>query len=116
MKKFIDLDIDEIDKIGSFWEFDDAYTAPINGFKDVHDYYKKSSSKQYLKDIKTDTLIINALDDPFMSSDIIPTKKEISKHIRLEIYPHGGHVGFVSGTVIEPIYWLENRIEEFMSE
>lgn len=110
MHSLIDLTQDDIQKLNSFWEFDDAYTAPIHGFKNAIDYYKKSSSKQFLKNIQTNTLIINALDDPFMSHDIIPCESELSQYIELELYPHGGHVGFVSGTIFKPKYWLEDRI------
>jgi predicted alpha/beta-fold hydrolase len=115
MEKFLDLKKENIDKINSFWEFDDLYTAPIHGFKNAKDYYQKSSSKQYLKYIKTDTLIIHAKDDPFMGKDVIPTNNELSKDITFELYPHGGHVGFVSGTIFKPIYWLEERIIEFFT-
>ncbi len=110
MQSLIGLKREDINKLNSFWDFDDAYTAPIHGFKNATDYYQKSSSKQFLKDIKTNTLIINALDDPFMSQDIIPKKNELSQHTKLELYLHGGHVGFVGGTIFRPQYWIEDRI------
>ena len=40
-------------------------------------------------------------------------KKEVSKKVNLEIYPHGGHVGFVSGSLFMPDYWLEKRISQY---
>ena len=116
MKKLIGIDEDEVKKLKNFWEFDVAYTAPIHGFKSAQDYYTKSSAKQYLKDIKTDTLLIQALDDPFMSPAVLPQKEEISDKLSLELYKHGGHVGFISGTIFKPQYWLEQRIlSYFMS-
>jgi predicted alpha/beta-fold hydrolase len=115
MKSLIGIDKNEVENLNSFWKFDDAYTAPIHGFDSAKDYYKKSSSKQFLKDIKTDTLIIHALDDPFMTPDILPTKEELSDKVHLEVYPHGGHVGFVSKSVFSPTYWLDERILNFFN-
>lgn len=110
MQTLINLKKEDVKKIKNIWEFDDLYTAKIHGFGTAKEYYKRSSAKQYLKNIKTPTLILHAIDDPFMSKEILPNKDEISDSIELEISDHGGHVGFVSGTLWNPIYWLENRI------
>jgi predicted alpha/beta-fold hydrolase len=94
-----------------FWIFDHEVTARLNGFKDVHDYYQLSSSRQYLKLIKTPTLILHAKDDPFMNPQTPPTENELSDHITLELSAHGGHVGFVSGrNPFKMKYWLEERV------
>jgi predicted alpha/beta-fold hydrolase len=114
INSLINFKKEDIHKIKTLWEFDDIYTAKIHGFGTAKEYYKRSSAKQYLKDIKTKTLIIHASDDPFMTEKILPTKDEISTNIILEVYPNGGHVGFVSGTLFKPKYWLEERIVEFL--
>jgi len=116
MKSLINLDKKDVKKLSSFWEFDDAYTAPIHGFNSAKEYYKKSSSKQFLKHIKTNTLIIHSLDDPFMTPKILPNKSEISSNIELEVYPHGGHVGFIEGTLFKPKYWLEERVVKYFNK
>jgi predicted alpha/beta-fold hydrolase len=116
MKKYINLDEKQVLKLRTFWEFDNAYTAPIHGFKSAKDYYQRSSAKQFLKEIQTKTLIIHALDDPFMTPDILPKSDEISDFIEMELYPHGGHVGFISGTVLKPEYWLDKRISDYFSK
>jgi len=110
MKSLIGIDEEGVKKLKNFWEFDDVYTAPIHGFSSAKDYYEKSSSKQYLKTITTDTLILHSLDDPFMTAEVLPNEDEISLHVELEVYPHGGHVGFVSESFYKPKYWLEDRI------
>ncbi|RLA69060.1 MAG: hydrolase, partial [Epsilonproteobacteria bacterium] len=92
MQSHIGIDEEHVKKLKTFWEFDDVYTAPIHGFYSAADYYKKSSAKQFLKAIETETLIIQALDDPFMTPEILPEEDEISKSVQLELYPHGGHV------------------------
>ncbi len=115
MQALIGINEEEVQKLNTFWEFDDVYTAPIHGFKDAKDYYEKSSSKQFLKDIKTDTLIIHAHDDPFMTPEILPKESELSTSVKLELYPNGGHVGFVGGSLFKPNYWLEERIVNYFS-
>ena len=116
MEQLIGLKEEDIDKLKNFWEFDEAYTAKINGFASAEDYYTKSSSKQYLKKITIPTLIIHAKDDPFMTKAVIPSKEEISKSVQLEISENGGHVGFVSGSLFHPRYWLDERIVEYFQE
>ena len=113
LEKLINLKQDAIKNIQTIKEFDELYTAPIHGFASADDYYMKCSSKQFLKDIKTPTLIIHAKDDPFMSTDILPQQNEISKYITLEISENGGHVGFIQGNLFKPIYWLEKRITKY---
>jgi len=113
MKKYISLNKDDIKKLKTFWAFDNAYTAPIHSFSSAQDYYTKSSSRQFLKFITIPTLIIHAKDDPFMPSSILPKHSEISSAITLEISKYGGHVGFVSGSLFHPKYWMEKRIIKF---
>jgi len=105
----------EVKNLKTFWEFDGAYTAPIHGFESAQDYYTKCSSKQFLKDIKTPTLIVHSSDDPFMTTEILPNENEISKYITLEVSQHGGHVGFIEGTFFKPKFWLEKRVVSYFT-
>lgn len=113
MESLTNLKREDVAKLKTFWDFDGAYTAPIHGFASAQDYYTKSSAKQFLKDIQTQTLIIHALDDPFMSPKILPSKEEVSSSVTLEVSENGGHVGFVNGSIFKPRYWLEDRVIEF---
>lgn len=98
-----------------FWTFDDHVTAPLHGFNNVHDYYRESSSRAYIKNIKTPTLIIHALDDPFMTKEVIPDPDQIPEQVTLELSTKGGHVGFISGTIpFKPIFWLDERVPDFL--
>lgn len=115
MHSLLKLKRQDIKNLKTFWDFDGAYTAPIHGFKDARDYYTKSSSKQFLKEIKTPTLIIHAKDDPFMTQGVIPTKSELSQSVELELTQRGGHVGFIGGGVFNPVFWLEKRIVAYLS-
>jgi predicted alpha/beta-fold hydrolase len=105
----------DLSKINSFWEYDERVVAKLHGFQSAHDYYHRSSSRQFLKNIAVPTLIIQAVDDPFMTAEVIPKLEELSPSMQLEVTQGGGHVGFVSGkNPFKPDYWLENRIPEFL--
>lgn len=112
-KKIIGLNREDIPALKSFWEYDDLFTGPIHGFKDAKDYYARSSAQQYLKDITKPTLIIHAKDDPFMPLSVLPDEKTLPENISLEVSDHGGHVGFVGGTLFRPHFWLQERIVNF---
>jgi predicted alpha/beta-fold hydrolase len=105
----------DLSNIDSFWQYDDRVVAKLHGFKDVHDYYQRSSSRQYLKAITVPTLLIQSVDDPFMTKEALPELIELSPQVQLELTRHGGHVGFISGSIpFRPQYWLEQRITEFL--
>jgi predicted alpha/beta-fold hydrolase len=104
-----------LSRLRTFRDFDEHVTAPLHGFRGADHYYAVASSRQYLGAIAVPTLLIHALDDPFMTSDTPPTPAELSATTRLELYPCGGHVGFVSGDAPwRPRYWLEQRIPAFL--
>jgi len=109
------IDLERAHGSRNFWEFDDRVTAPLHGFTDVHDYYTRSSSRQYLRDIRVPTLMLHAEDDPFMTPEGLPSHDELSPSIALEVSARGGHVGFVHGNLPwRPRYWLEERIPAFL--
>jgi len=108
------LKIQDLSKLKTFRDFDEHITAPLHGFAGAEDYYRRSSSRQYLKGIVVPTLLIHAEDDPFMTTSVIPNKQELSDSTTLELCSNGGHVGFVSGICPwRPDYWLENRVLEY---
>ncbi len=85
-------------------------TAPLHGFADVHDYYRRASSRYYLGGIRVPTLVIQSSDDPFIHADSVPQPDELSASTQLELLAHGGHVGFIGGSPARPDYYLERRI------
>ncbi len=113
MQKLIGKTREQIRSLSSFYDFDDAYTAPIHGFASADDYYARAGARQYLERIKTPTRIIQALDDPFMTPEVLPDPSTLPKNIILEVTPCGGHVGFVAGSLLHPVYWLEKCIPRF---
>ncbi|WP_053991312.1 YheT family hydrolase [Mangrovimonas sp. TPBH4] len=101
-----------LQSIKTLSDFDDVYTSRAHGFKDAVDYYEQCSSLQFLKGIKVPTLIINALNDSFLSPECYPVKdaKE-NPNIYLEMPKHGGHVGFC---LRNGFYYNEKRTLEFI--
>ena len=116
MSQLLKLKKEEIENIQTIEAFDEHYTAPIHGFKSAQDYYSQCSSKQFLKYITIPTHIIHALDDPFMDERILPDKEELSSSVTLELTKYGGHVGFITGSLFKPRYWLEERIVQYFLE
>lgn len=109
------FDLTGLTSIRTFHEFDSRYTAPLHGFASVDEYWDSSSGMQFLSKITIPTLIITALDDPFLSPGCYPTSKaEGLTNIVLETPKHGGHVGFITSLDFSTT-WLEHRILEAVS-
>ena len=108
-------DLSQINKLNTLWEFDDLLTAPLHGFKNVHDYYEKASCHQYLKSVQVPTLLVHAMDDPFMVPQVVPQASELSGLIQTAFVPVGGHVGFVSGSLPGKEWsWLSQIVPNFI--
>ena len=108
------LDKEMLLKLKTFWEYDDNITAPVFGFKNAKHYYHSQSCLHYLSAIQTETLILHAEDDPFMTQEVIPKAFQLSKDIVLELSSYGGHVGFIGNEAGSlPEYWLKYRVLSF---
>ncbi len=101
----------------TIYDFDDAVTAPVHGFVDAHDYYTRSSSIRYLAEIAVPTLLLSAIDDPFLPASVLDDVRRVAApnpSLRLEFVAHGGHVGFVAGALPwRPVYYAEERVGRF---
>ncbi|MBA3011575.1 MAG: alpha/beta fold hydrolase [Proteobacteria bacterium] len=107
------LDDKGYDRIKTFRQFDDRYTAPIHGFKDARDYWEKCSSLQFIPKIDRPCLIINALNDPFLPQECFPIAQAgQNPNITLKLPKSGGHVGFVS---FKGRYWSEDQAVWFLN-
>jgi len=108
------INISDLNKVKTIRDYDDYFTGPIHGFKDAADYYEKCNSKQFLTAIKIPTLLLQALDDPFLPDSCYPIKEtELNKQLTLMLSKYGGHVGFsLPG---KSHYWEELKILEYLS-
>jgi predicted alpha/beta-fold hydrolase len=108
------LDDSGYHRITTFKQFDDRYTAPIHGFADARDYWEKCSSRPWITSIGVPVLIINALDDPFLTGGCYPIE-ECQTHplVTLSIPRWGGHVGFMAINRTGH-YWSESQAVAFI--
>lgn len=90
-------------------QFDDAFTAPVHGYDDAADYYARASAKPKLGGITLPTLLLNALNDPFVPRDIL-AHLELSPSTCVDWPLQGGHVGFASGAGVGELSWLPERL------
>ena len=105
----------QLKKVRRIREFDALITAKIHGFADAIDYYRQCSAMPLLSKITQPTLIIHAKDDPFMDHHSIPAQEFLPDNVHYQLTEHGGHVGFVGGTLRRPKMWLETRIPDWLT-
>lgn len=103
----------EIQKVRSIIDYDNVCTAPLHGYRDALDYYKKASTRNRLGAIRTPVMGIQALDDPFMTPDVIPESKWLPENFIMKAEKNGGHVGFFGKRNGRYGYWLDYAIPRF---
>ncbi len=119
LERYPDLvDAGALARADTIYDFDDVFTAPVHGFRDAHDYYSRSSSIHFLERIRIPTLLLSAVDDPFLPSAVLEEVRPIAARnpaLTVEFVPEGGHVGFVQGPVPwRAEYYAERRAAGFL--
>lgn len=110
------IPIQVLEDIKTLAEFDDYFTGPLHGFADAQEYYEVNSSIFFLDQIEVPTLILNALNDPFLSENCFPQQLAKSLDLVFFEYPkHGGHVGFNPSNSTQ-LYYSEQRAIEFITK
>ncbi|WP_341224632.1 alpha/beta fold hydrolase [uncultured Arcticibacterium sp.] len=83
-------------KTNDFFEFDSRYTAPLHGYKDAFDFYAQASAKPLLGRVQVPTLIVQALNDPFLGDKCFDLgEAQSNANLNLILPKEGGHVGFM---------------------
>ncbi|MBX3174176.1 MAG: alpha/beta fold hydrolase [Gemmatimonadaceae bacterium] len=102
----------------SFWEFDDAFTAPVHGFAGADDYYARSSSLPFLDRVRVPTLLFSAENDPFLPRQVLDRVRTVAA-ANPALHPSftgaGGHVGWVGGSPFGPTYFMESHVTSWLS-
>ena len=107
------ITVTDFNAIKSLIDFDHVYTSKAHGFKDAYDYYDKASCLQFLPNVKVPSLIINSLNDSFLSASCYPVKEaKANSNLYLEMPKYGGHVGFIDK---RNIYYNEQRGLDFIN-
>jgi predicted alpha/beta-fold hydrolase len=114
LKRFPGLfDARRLRQARTLYEFDDVVTGPIHGFRGAADYWQRAACKPWLPAIRTPTLILNAVNDPFLPPGTLPGTSQVSSAVRLDYPRQGGHVGFVGGDFPGELGWLPQRLLHF---
>ncbi len=97
----------------AIYEFDDRFSAPRNGFAGGDDYYARCAAGRALGAIRVPTLLIHALDDPWVPGDAY-ARHDWAANGRLMplLSPDGGHVGFHGRC--GPVAWHDQAIAAFL--
>jgi uncharacterized protein len=100
-------------------DFDNLITGPLHGFRDAQDYYQQSSSLPWLKQIRLNTLLLSAVDDPMLPPEVLDEVRNVARQnpaLHLEFVEEGGHAGFIAGSVPwRPFYYAEHRVGQFFA-
>jgi predicted alpha/beta-fold hydrolase len=89
--------------------------APHCGFRDADDYYYRAASARVVDKIAVPTLIIRAVDDPFVR--MLPETREAliaNPNVLLVETKHGGHCAYLSRDRGEDIHWAEAGVVRYL--
>ena len=103
--------------VRNVYEFDDRFIAPRFGYRDAQDYYENNAAKHFLASIARPTLVLHALDDPWIPAACY-TEIDWSRLPMIEavLTPRGGHLGFHGRDSRVPwhdrvtAWWLARRL------
>ena len=104
-----------LERISTLRQFDDQITARYSGFRGADDYYDRASSSHGAPHIGVPTLILHALDDPFIR--MLPSTRAAllaNPRVRLVETSHGGHCAFLAPAVDYDGYWAEKLLLDFL--
>ncbi|WCE29494.1 hydrolase [Vibrio sp. SCSIO 43137] len=112
LKSAIGIEAPHIKSIQTLYGFDDLITAPLHGFDNADDYYQRCSGIKVLNQVTVPLQVIHSGDDPFMTAAVIPQFR-LNDNIHYRLLKQGGHVGFISGTLSRPRFWLEEHLPDY---
>ncbi|MBN8682145.1 MAG: alpha/beta fold hydrolase [Chitinophagales bacterium] len=110
------LEISRLKSIRRWREFDELFSVPICGFRNLADFYQQASVKNYVAGIRRPTLLVNAENDPFLPPSCYPV--DIAREhdfFHLEMPKGGGHCGFRARGDRE-FSWSEKRALQFCGQ
>lgn len=88
------FDWERVRKARTLFAFDDAFTAPLHGFKGTDDYWRRASARPALHQIRIPALLLNARNDPFVPAESLPGVRDVGSSVQIWQPENGGHVGF----------------------
>jgi len=109
------IDLSYFDQIKVWKDFDEYYSAPINGYQNADDLYEQGSAGNFMAGTDRPILLVNALNDPLLTPSCSP-EALCNQHplLYLEMPKTGGHCSFTRP--FEEHLWAEHRALEFVQE
>jgi len=107
--------LDGLDEIRSMRDFDHNVVARYGGFADADDYYQTVASSRVAANLAVPTLIIHALDDPFIR--MLPSTRETllgNQQVTFIETQHGGHCAFLSHEQGNDRHWAEKTLVNWL--
>jgi uncharacterized protein len=94
------------------WDYDDVFIAPRYGFASAEDYYERCRPTRFMAGIRVPTLIVGALDDPWIPGSLYRAYDWASNRSLTPVLPdRGGHVGFHGTDSRQP--WSDRAVLRF---
>jgi predicted alpha/beta-fold hydrolase len=94
------------------WDYDDVFIAPRYGFASAEDYYERCRPTRFMAGIRVPTLIVDALDDPWIPGSLYRAYDWASNRSLTPVLPErGGHVGFHGTDSQQP--WSDRAVLRF---
>jgi len=104
--------------VRSVRDFDERITALYSGFSSAKDYYYRAAAARVIDRIAVPTLILHALDDPFIILTPETTAAiRTNPHITFVQTEHGGHCAFLGESHTasgNDGYWAESTLLRFV--
>jgi len=112
------FDPDRAVGIRSLRDFDDRITALYSGFASAEEYYYRAAAARVVDRIAVPTLILHALDDPFVHiSRETRDKIAANPQVTMLEMEHGGHCAFLAApdpAAGDDGYWAETTLLRFV--
>ena len=85
------------------------------GFRDADDYYYRAASARVVDEIAVPTLILRAVDDPFVRMTAETRGKLLANpNVLLVETAHGGHCAYLSRDRGEDMHWAEASVVQYL--
>jgi len=110
------FDGERMRRVRNLHEFDNLFTGPLHGFRDVDDYWLRASAKPHLARIRVPALVLNARNDPFVPARSLPEQGHVGAHVTLWQPREGGHVGFPSGRPPGHVRTMPQRVTDWLAK
>lgn len=118
LKRYLKVNHPHIPNRMRIWDdlrrFDELYTAPMGGFESREHYYESCSALPHLKNIRVPTVLLSAMDDPFVDGSFYRSAV-VSDQVVLHLEENGGHMGYLAKRGLGYYRWLDEAIARYLS-